>query len=190
LDALSLTLTHQFPDHWQASVSVGANRAHTSGTITIPVALVVGQQLVTGYETGPYDRVSFTPSVQGSITRYFRHSSASLSGGQGVLPGNGTFLTSRDQFVNGTYSFSTRRSNVSFGGGYFRLQSIANNVSQSSSTGNLSASYGYNLRRYLAANFRYDYIHYGGLFAFGSVNESRFSFGLSLSSKSIPLTLF
>lgn len=190
LDGLSVTLTHQFQDHWQASLSVGADRSHTSGIITIPVAILFGQQIVTGYETGPYDRVSYTPSVQATVTRYLRHSSLSFSGGQGVLPGNGTFLTSRDQFANATYSYSTRRSNISGGGGYFRLESIANNVSQSYSTANLSVSYGYTLRRYLSANVRYDYIHYGGLFSYGSLNESRFSFGLSLSSKSIPMTLF
>jgi hypothetical protein len=107
-----------------------------------------------------------------------------------VLAGNGTFLTSRNQFLNGTYSYSRRRDNISFGVGYFRLESIANNVSQSYSSSNLSISYGRTLRRYLAANFRYDYLHYGGLYSFSSLNESRFTFGLSLSSKSIPMTLF
>lgn len=190
LDGYSLTLAHQFANHWDASLSAGVNRSHTSGVISIPIALILGQQLVTGYEVGAYDRVSYTPSVQGTVTHYLRHSSVSFSGGQGVVPGNGTFLTSRDQFANGTYSYSTRHSNISFGGGFFRLESIANNISQSYSSSNLSISYGHTLRRFLAANVRYDYLRYGGLFSYGGLNESRFTFGLSLSSKSVPITLY
>lgn len=190
LDGVSLTLTHNFPGRWQASATAGVNRSHTSGVISLPVSIIVGQQVVDGYVTGAYDSVTFVPSFQGSLTRYLHHSALSVSGGQGIIPGNGLFLTSRSQFLNGTYSYSTRRSNISFGGGYSRLSSIANGVSQTYSTGNFSASYSYVVRRHLSADFRYDFIRYGGLFNYGGVTEHRLSAGLSLSSKSIPLTLF
>lgn len=190
IDGYSLTVSHTFRDHWLATINAGVSRVHSSGTITVPLAALFGGQLVNGFVTGPYDRVSLTPSFQGSLTRGWRHASASVSAGQGILPGNGTFLTSRNQFLNGVYSYSTRRSNISFGGGYFRLESISNTVSQSYSSGTMTVSYGYTIRPHLAANLRYDYIHYGGLGTFTTINESRFSFGLSLSSKSIPLTLF
>jgi len=190
LDGGSLTLTHTFANHWQASVTAGVNRTHTSGTITVPVSIILGQQTVNGYVTGPYDNVSLVPSFQGSLTHYLRHSSFSVSGGQGVTPGNGVFLTSRSQFLSSTYSYSTRRSNISFGGSYNRLSSIANSVSQTYSSGSLSASYSYVVRRHISADFRYDLISYAGLFNYGGVTEHRVTAGLSLSSKSIPLTLF
>jgi hypothetical protein len=150
----------------------------------------LGLQTVTGYEIGAYDRVTYVPSVQVSVIRYFRHSALSFSTGQGVLPGNGAILTSRNQFANGVYSYSTRRSNISFGGGFYRLSSLANNVSQTYTSGNFNAAYSYLLRRHLSANIRYDLTSYGSLFAYGGVNDSRITFGLSLSSKNIPLTLF
>ena len=106
------------------------------------------------------------------------------------MAGNGLFLTSKDQFVNGTFSFSSRRSNVGFGGNYVRLSSVSNTVSQTYSYYGFSANYGVNLVRYVSANARYDLIHYANLFSYGNVTESRISFGLSLSSKSVPLTLF
>ncbi|MGH9695694.1 MAG: hypothetical protein ACRD5Z_16195, partial [Bryobacteraceae bacterium] len=190
VDAGSLTLSHAFATRWEGSVTGGVSRSHTSGTISLPVSIILGQQTVNGYVTGPYDRVSFVPSFQGSLTRYLRHSAASVSAGQGVVPGNGVFLTSRSQFLNGTYSYSMRRANISFGGSYNRLSSIANDISQTYSSGNLSASYSYILRRHLSADFRYDLISYGGLLNYGGVTEHRVSVGLSLSSQSIPMTLF
>ena len=106
------------------------------------------------------------------------------------MPGNGTFLTSRDQYVNGIYSYQTRKSNASFGGGFYRLISISNTVTQDYTTGTFSASYGYNIIRYLSATARYDFTHYGGLFVYSGLNESRITFGLSLSTKSMPMGLF
>lgn len=190
IDGASLNLSHRFPSHWQLDLSGGINRSHATGTITIPVSLILGGQLVSGYYNGTYNRSVISPSYQGALTHYYRHSSFTLMGGQSILPGNGTFLTSRDQFVSSLYSFSTRKSNVSFGGGFYRLESLANEITNTYTTGTFSASFGYNIAHYLSANIRYDYLHYGGLFTYGPVNEHRITAGLSLSSKSVPLSLY
>jgi hypothetical protein len=191
MDNGSLTLSHRFPDHWQLDLSAGVSRVHSHGIITIPVKLIFDGQIVTGYETGPYNSTVLSPSFQGFLTRSYRRSSFAVGGGQGVGAGNGTFLASRSQFANAIYSISLpHRSSFGLGVSYIRLSSLANSVSSSYSTLGGSASYGINLIRYLNANARYDYLHYDGLFGFGSVDESRISIGLSISSKSIPLTLF
>lgn len=190
VDGLSLSLTHNFPDHWQVSLSAGINRSDTHGVLNIPVSVLLGQQLVTGFYVGAYQRTSYVPSFQGTLTRFFRHSSVSLTGGQGVVPGNGTFLTSRDQFLTGLYSLSTRRSNIGLSTSYFHLTSIANLVTSSYTTESFTASYGYVLRRHLSANASYSFLHYGGLFALGAINDNMFSIGLSLSTQSLPLGLF
>jgi hypothetical protein len=190
IDGAFLTLSHQFPEHWQIDLSGGVNRSHSQGTITIPVSAIFKGQLVTGYYTGAYDRTVYSPAFQAVLTRLYRHSSFSAAGGQSVLGGNGVFLTSRNLFANSTYSYSTRRTNLSFGVSYSRLSSLANSVAQTYSYDGASASYGVNLVRYVSANFRYDFLHYDGLFSYNGINEHRVSFGLSLSSKSVPLTLF
>lgn len=190
LDGGSVTLSRTFPSHWQASATVGIFRNHASGTISVPVSIVLAQQTVNGYVTGPYDNVTLVPSFQGSLTHYLRRSALSISGGQGIQPGNGVYLTSRSQFFTGTYSYSTRRSNIGFGANYNRLSSIANSISQTYSSGGLSASYSYVVRRHLSADFRYDLISYGGLGSYSAATEHRLSAGLSFSSQSIPLTLF
>jgi len=190
LDGGSFTLSHEFAAHWQATLTAGLMRSHAVGIISIPVSVIVGQQTVPGYVTGPYDQVTLVPSFQGSVTHYQRRSAFSVSAGQGIQPGNGAYLTSRTQFLNGTYSYSMQRSNLSFGYGYFHLTSIANSVSQGYSTGNFSASYSYVVRRHLSANFRYDLISYGGLGSYGGFVGHRLTFGVAYSSESIPMTLF
>ncbi len=190
IDSGSLTLSHKFPDHWQLDLSAGVNRSHSSGTITIPVSTYYDGALLTGYYTGPYNRTLYTPVFQGVLTHSFRRSSASIAGGQSIMAGNGLFLTSKNQFANGAFSFSSRHSNLSFGGNFVRLSSVSNTVSQTYSYYGASASYGINLVRYLSANTRFDLVHYANLFSYGSFTESRVSFGLSLSTKSVPLTLF
>jgi hypothetical protein len=190
IDSGYLTLTHLFPDHVTLSVSAGVSHADSKGTITEPVTLLLGQQLVTGFLTGPYHESTNAPSFQVSISRFVRHAMFSVTAGQGVNAGNGTFLTSKDQYANASYSMTRKLTNLSFGAGYTRLRSIANTVSNKYATGNISASYGFNLVRYVSANVRYDFIHYDGLYGLKAVNENRFTFGLNFSSKSIPLTLF
>ena len=44
--------------------------------------------------------------------------------------------------------------------------------------------------RHLSANARYDFVRYGTIGTFSTVSDNRFSFGVSYSSKSVPLTLY
>jgi hypothetical protein len=190
IDGGFLTLSHLFPQHWTISLSAGIDHTHAHGVITQPIELLIGQQLVTGFITGPYNTSSNSPSYQGTISRNMHHSSFAVSGGQGVNAGNGTYLTSKDQFVSTTYSLTRRLTNLSFGGGYTRLTSIANTITNKYSTATFSVSYGFNLVKYVSADLRYDFVHYDNLFQLNGLNESRFTFGFSFSSKSVPLTLF
>jgi len=192
IDTGSLTLSHRFPDHWQLDLSGGVSRVHSQGIIRELVTVIFNGELVTGYLTGPYNRLVYSPSFQGYLTRGYRHSSFVLGGGQNVSAGNGVFLSSRTQFGNVNYSMAgPHRSSLGFGASYIRLSSLANSVSQSYSTLGASVNYGINLMHYLSLNARYDFLHYEGLFnAYRGLNESRVSVGLSLSSKSVPLTLF
>jgi hypothetical protein len=189
IDSLSLQMSHQFSGHWQVDVSGGVNRSHSQGFALTPFEF--GNALYLFYL--PYNRTVYSPSYQAVLTRAFRHSSFSLSGGQSVLSGNGLYLASRDQFVNGAFSYSTRRSNFSLGGNYARLSSVSTAaLSQTYSYYGVSGNYGVTLVRYLSGNLRWDLLHYDNPFGNSALNayEQRVSFGLSISSKSVPLTLF
>jgi hypothetical protein len=190
IDSGFLTLQHTFSGHWFASVSAGVSRSHSQGIITFPVTLVLDQQLVSGYVTGPYNHTTLSPSFQASVTRNIRHAYFSVSGGQGINAGNGTLLASKNQFIGSTFSLSHRLTNFSFGGGYSKLISVANTVSENYTSATASVSYGFPIVHYLSGNLRYDFTHYADLYSLHGVNDNRISLGLSFSSKSVPLTLF
>ncbi len=46
------------------------------------------------------------------------------------------------------------------------------------------------LMRYFGVNFGYSYIRYGTLAPISAVSDNRLSFGVTFSSKSIPVTPF
>lgn len=184
------TISHRFANHWFASAMVGVTRTDANGTISVPILIEDGNNLLPGYAIGHYHTLSTFPSVQGTISRQLRRSMITASGGQGITSGNGVYLASKNLFLDGIYSYSMRRSNLSFGGGISHLTSISNRVSYTYTSASFSANYGYNLMRHLGVNARYDYVRYGTLGGVGSQRDNRFTFGVYFSSKSIPLTLF
>ena len=185
------TVSHIFNGRWTASASGGVTRTDTNGTISVPVLILSGVNVVPGFETGHYNRTSTFPSVIGNVTRSLRRSSLNVSGGQNIASGNGVFLASKNLFVNGYYSYSIeRRSNLSFGGGFSRLSSVANTVTSTYSSASFSASYAYNIMRHIGLNLHYDYVRYGGIGTFENRTDNRILFGVYFTSKSVPLTLF
>jgi hypothetical protein len=191
-DQFGASITHQFNAHWSVSAFGGAGVNRVSGTVLVPVTLLVGNNTaVGGYAVGRYNQTYTFPSYNGSVSRSFRRSVLVLSAGEGLAAaGNGYFLSSKNVYFNGLYSFSVNRQNISVAAYYTHLTSIANTVTNGYDSFALSAQYSHMLLRYLGAFVRYDYVHYGGLAPFNGTSDNRFAFGLSFSSRSIPLTLF
>ena len=190
MDGYYLTLRHAFSRTWTASASAGVTRTDTAAHFFLPVQFTFNNQLVTAYTLVPYNRKSYIPTFQASVTHQYRRSSLSFSGGQEVVAGNGVYLSARALDVSGFYSRTMQRANFSMGGAYTHLTSVSTNIGSSYASGDLSASYGYNLIRYISANFRYDYLYYGSFSNLPGVKDNRISFGISFSTKSVPMTLF
>jgi hypothetical protein len=189
-DTVVGTVSHSFTGHWFGSLSAGVTRTNSNGTISVPVLIVDGNNLLPGYAIGHYDRVSTFPSVIASVTHSLRRSSLSISGGQNVASGNGVYLASKNLFVNGYYSYSMRRSNLSFGGGVSHLSSVANTIAYTYTTSTFTASYAYNIARHIGTNVRYEFVKYGNIGSVSSLTDNRIMFGVYFSSKTVPLTLF
>lgn len=185
------TVSHMFSRRWTGSASAGVVRSSAQGNIDVPITILTGQQqTLVGYEIGSYRNQSWVPSVEASLTHLYRRASVSISGGQGVSSGNGVYLASKNRYIGGVFSYNMRNSVFSLAAFYNQLSSIANSVDRSYSSGSFSAGYGHNLWRYVAANFRYEFIEYGGVGSFGGRSDNHFTFGLSFSTKDIPLTLY
>lgn len=188
-DNVYLTLSHDFSARWHGGLSAGLSRVDSSGTIQTPALFLLGQQLLTVYVPGSYRQISTFPYFQATVSRAWRQSLFTVNGGQNVNSGNGIFLTSRNQYLNGFYSYGLRQWNIGFGGNYSRLQSLASAASPYRS-GTLSGSLGYSLNRYLGLNLRYYYTDYGSLGSIAGRVDRRVSFGFVFNSKNVPVTLF
>jgi hypothetical protein len=190
-DQVGGSLFHQFTGHWSVSLFGGVGRSTAIGTVRVPVTLLIGNEAVGGYLLGSYRTTSTFPSVSATVSRVFRRSVFSLSGGEGVAgSGNGYFLDSKTVYISGVYSFSVLRQNISAAGSYYRLTSIANRVSNSYDGAAFSANWGRIVFRHFGVFFRYDYIHAGPLIPYNGASDNRVSFGVNWSSRSIPITLF
>lgn len=191
VDQVGVNLNHTFSNHWNASVYAGVGRSEATGTIAVPVTLLVGNQAVGGFLIGRYNQTSNFPSFSVSVSHNIRRSVFAISAGEGFAgSGNGYFLASKNYYINGIFSYSVFKQNISMGGSFYRLSSVANTVRAAYDGAAFSASWGHGLVRYVGCFLRYDYIHYGPLLPFAGASDNRFSFGLNFSSRSIPLTLF
>ncbi len=191
-DQVGLGYSREFNNHWSVSLFGGGARSVASGTLALPVTLVLPNgQGIGGYELGSYRQTVFVPSFSGSVSHSFRRSALGLSAGEGIAgSGNGYFIASRSLSVTGFFSYSWHGQNISMAGTSYRLTSIANTVSSAYVGNTFSASYGRSLVRYVGMFLRYDFLHYGALAPLSGVTDNRISFGLSFSSRSVPLTLF
>ncbi|MBV8828264.1 MAG: hypothetical protein JO108_03455 [Acidobacteriaceae bacterium] len=189
-------MSYAFPKHWFVNASAGVSHSDTVGVASLPVSLIIqtpnGPQTVGGYVLGRYESTANLPAFSVGVSRVYRTSSFSVSGGQAIVSGNGYYLASNSLFFAGVYSrtLRTKRANLSISGNYNRFHSVANTVGVNYSTAGIGASYGYNIFRHVSANFRYDFIRYGNLAPYNAVNDNRLSFGFSFSSQRIPLTIY
>jgi hypothetical protein len=191
VDSYYGSISHRFAHNWIASASGGISRSHVTGFVVSPLTIGTGDgTTLNGFVVGPYDSVSFLPSFSGAVTRLLKHSSFSVSGGQNVVSGNGYYLASKNQYLNGFYSRTYLRSNISIGGYWNRLNSVANTVAFAYTTTGFSGSYSYMVRKYIGVNARYDFLRYGALQPNPAIADNRFSFGVTFTSANVPLALY
>lgn len=190
-NSLGATLFHQFHSHWQLNVFGGATRSDASGFVVFPVSLIINNQPVTGYAVGEYHRIATFPSFTATVTHSLRRLQVSVSAGQSLSGGNGFYLASKNLYFNGVVSKPlARRASISVYANTSRLTSVANQVASSYASTSFGASYSVSLRRYFGADVTYSYIRYGTLSPYSATSDNHLAFGLTFSSKSIPLTFF
>ena len=186
VDAVFLTLGHDFASHWSASISGGLTRANSSGTFDFPVYL--NPSLPPVLVVAQYHQTNILPYYQATLSRNMRHVTVSASAGEAVGPGNGYYLASRVINVNGLVNYAMRRSNLTANGYFSRLSSVANQVRGNEVTTGIGGAYSYNLIRHLGLNVRYDYIKYGNLGILHVPADNRISMGVYFTSKDVPLS--
>jgi hypothetical protein len=175
---------------WNLGFQGGIIRAETRGlqnvTLDPAIASIVGQsQVVTTYH-----RIQLVPLVEGQLVRRFPRSTLALAYGVGVTPGNGVYLTSRQNVGSVSYSYiGTRRFTAGATASYGQLSSVGQGIGKYT---NLQGGLGATYKLFTATHLevRYDYRHYTTQSAKYTKDAQRVTVGIAFSPGETPLSLW
>ena len=175
---------------WDFSLQGGGIRVDTSGLQQVPIdpaiAIIVGQN----YAIVTFARVLYAPMADARLIRRFDRSAITLSYSMGVTPGNGVYLTSRQNVGSASYSYTGyRRLAASMYASYGTMTAVGQTLGQLSDF--LAGAGGtYKLGRAIHVEMRYDFRHYTTQNSFYMKDSSRVTVGLAFSPGSTPLAIF
>jgi hypothetical protein len=175
---------------WILSLSAGIFHSEVKGLQQVTLDPVIAALL--GQTTGirAFYRSDIYPNGEASLAGHFKNSSLTFSYRQTVLPGNGVYLTSRNRYGLGSYSYTgIRKWNLGLSGGYTTLDSIGQGIRPYSQvTGGAGFTYGVTRAFHIVG--RYDLRHQE-IDVFNVLRTSyRASLGIAFSPGDIPLSLW
>ena len=175
---------------WDFSTQFGGIRVSTSGLTQVAIdpaiAAIVGQNVA----IVTFSRVLYVPMIEARLIRRFDRSAANIEYAMGVTPGNGVYLTSRQNVGSAGYSYTGyRRLTVGMNASYGTLTAVGQTLGQLT---NFQAGLGttYKLGRATHIEVRYDYRHYTTQNSFYLKDSNRVMIGLAFSPGETPLAIF
>ena len=175
---------------WEFASQAGAFMIHTLGVET--VALDPAVAAIVGVSTAnvTFNRTTYTPMAQGRFIRRFNRSALNFGYTLGVVPGNGVYLTSRQNVGTVGYSYvGFRRLTASLDASYGTLSAVGQTIGQYS---NFQSGGGvtYRLLRDTHLTARYDYRHYTTQNSFYQKDSNRVTVGIAYSPGDRPLAIW
>lgn len=175
---------------WDFSTQLGGVRVATSGLTQVAVdpaiAAIVGQS----FATVTFARIIYVPMIEARVIRRYDRSSLTVGYSMGVSPGNGVYLTSRQNVGTAAYSYTGyRRLTVGANASYGTMTAVGQTLGQ---LANFQAGLGttYKLGRATHLEMRYDYRHYTTQNSFYQKDSNRIMIGLAFSPGETPLAIF
>jgi hypothetical protein len=171
-------------------LQAGGSRVATSGLTQVSldpdIAAIVGRDIA----IVTFARSLYVPFAEARLTRRFDRSSLILDFSSGVSPGNGVYLTSRQNSAAMTYLYTGfRRLSAALSAGYNQLSTIGQTLPKYT---NLQAGGGLTYKligeTYLAV--RYDYRHYTTQNLLFQKDSNRVSLGLAFAPGDAPLAIW
>ncbi len=191
-DVHTITLTQSFRigRYWELALKAGGSRVETLGisqvTIDPVIAAIIGRS--TGVEV--VYLVNWVPAVNVVLTRSLRHGSINGVYERGVTPGNGLFLTSKQETATGSISYTgIRKLNMGLSGGHTSFSTLTVQLGNFSAW-TAGAGLTYKIRGPLSFTTRYDYRHYDVAQTVFKRDTYRATAGFAFSPKDVPLTLW
>jgi hypothetical protein len=171
--------THVFNPYWSAGASAGVARVSASGTASLDFSGIPSDE----FQTGRFSRTTTAPLYSGFVSRNFKHSTVTFTGGESIIGGNGIYLTSKNVYGTANVALQlSRRLRVGGAGGVNRLSSVANATSgYTSATFSINAAYQISERCFL--NFTYSGWQYPKFGDLDRTYANRLSAGVTFTSK-------
>ena len=190
LDSGTLGYSIGLSRKWDFGLDAGGERIESLGLRQVAldpaIAILVGQS----FATVTFHAVSYIPTASVRLIRRFDKSALNLTAGTGATPGNGVYLTSRENSVGANYSYTGyRRLNAGLSFGYSELSAVGQTLGKYS---NYLAGVGatYRLTHDTHLEVRYDYRHYTTQNTVYQKDSQRISVGLAFSPGEKPLAIW
>jgi hypothetical protein len=175
---------------WDFSTQFGGIRVSTSGLTQVAIdpaiAAIVGQNVA----IVTFSRVLYVPMIEVRLIRRYDRSALTVGYAMGVTPGNGVYLTSRQNVGSGSYSYTGyRRLTAGLNASYGTMSAVGQTLGQLT---NFQAGLAttYKLGRATHIEMRYDYRHYTTQNSFYLKDSNRVMIGLAFSPGETPLAIF
>lgn len=191
IQSVGLNYSTQISRQVQLSARIGGARleSHSLTQVTLDpaIAALLGESVAI---QAAY-RLNYVPDMQVRLSDTFRHSQFALEYVDQVTPGNGVYLTTRDNSGIASYSYSgVRHWNFGMNGSYGRMTALVQTVGMYTAYG-AGVGVTRDLGRGLHTVLRLDTRHYeiASSTAF-THTEYRASIGLNFSPGDVPLVLW
>jgi hypothetical protein len=190
IHTLALTQAFRLSRNWELSLRAGGSRVETLGLIQVAIDPVIAAIIGINQGIQVIYRVNWVPAANVLLTRKFHYATLTANYNRGVSPGNGVYLTSRQESETGGLSYSgIRKANIGLYAGYTSYGSLTQTL------GNFSAftaggGFTYQISGPLHFLTHYDYRRYdisGSVFQRPSY---RATIGIGFSPKDVPLSLW
>jgi hypothetical protein len=190
IHTMALTQAFRMGRYWELSLRAGGSRVETLGILVVAIDPVIAAIIGTSQGIEAIYRINWVPTANVLLTRKFHYASLAFNYDRGVVPGNGVYLTSRqeNEGANLTYT-GIRKLNLGLGGGHNTYGSLTQTVGNFSAY-TAGAGITYKINKTLHIVTRYDFRRYDIAQSVFRRDSYRASIGLGFSPKDVPLSLW
>jgi hypothetical protein len=187
---VAFTQAFRLGRYWELSMRAGGSRVETLGLITVAIDPVIAAIIGRSQGIEAIYRINWVPAAQMLLTRKFRYAALTAGYDRGVSPGNGFYLTTRQESVNGSFTYTgLRRANIGLNIGHTSYGSLTQTVGNYSGFAG-GAGFTYKMTGALHIIARYDYRRYDIASTVFQRASYRATIGLGFSPKDVPLSLW
>ena len=191
VQSVGLNYSTQLSRHVQLSARVGGARVESTSLTEVALAPAVAALLGESVAIQAAYRLNYVPDAQAQLTDTFRRSQFTLGYSDQVVPGNGLYLTSRNNAGSASYRYTgVRHWNFGVDGTYGRMTALVQTIGAYTTYGaggGITRDLGKGLHAVLRLDARHYDIASGVLFTH---TEYRASLGVNFSPGDIPLVLW